>query len=1494
MSFKNNSPTFSYISWNGCYITYDGIDYIIEDGYTCQKYVYWNYNNNPYKFETTNLLQDEMVTKQLIAINDKGMASTVELDNITLTFSESGSSGVSGQIASGLITLYDRQGTGTGGTGENANYEERFAIIEVNLEEITTLMGELEATDDGLSERISSIQQTAENISMEVSNIQKEYSKDKEDMELRDRVGEALIVFISELGLFTSDLNGAMKDNELSTDEKTVLTTRITNLKKYKSNIDSIIDEISLKISDENGNVTALREEKTVFGNAFNSLMNIYDTTITDNTFTTAEIATITGAIGNLDTRCISLGNVLEDSILLPFDGKLIEEIAKFSVKSNEIMLGVSEIEKSVELNSEKIAELKITSDEISSSISKIETKLDDIDEVIEEKMINVSVGATNLLVGTSEEWKEISVGSVGIIKETFHCSELELNVGEKIVFGIDISPMNKNLSARIDFWSDFNGTNSLAFNGNVIEKGNKGRSIVIEEIPEGHEYITLSLNDVDSSLSITTEFFKCAKLERGSIPTDWSPSPKDTETRIDDALDSFIEDWEGQIDGVIQTYSQAEDPSNNWEIDERESHEGDIWYDTMGKNTYRWDGTVWVKFENEDAILASELAQSKAQIFVSTPIPPYYENDIWITDLNGNGVVKTCIKEKLIGNYDPADWVEGLKYTDDSKTNELQYELYNNYSTTREMNSAIEQTAEGILSTVSDAYYTKNDIDGQINLIEGSISEMKQTSDSFSVKIEGIENNLEKTLIGTSIEYYLSTSKTELVGGVWTPIAPEWTTDKYMWQRMKYTYGDDTSTYSTPVCIAGAKGEDGTSIKILGTYISLDDLNLAHPNNNNIGDGYAVNGDLYVWTGSAFENVGRISGQDGEDGKTSYFHVKYSDDGGSTFTSNNGETVGMYMGTCVDFNEVDPITTSSYTWALIKGEQGINGADGVAGNDGTSIIFKGSYPSSPFNPQNGWCYYDTTEKKSFVYQDNTWYQMTIDGVDGNDGLSIEYKGELSTPPSSPVKNWAYKDIDNGIVYIYTGSFWEVLTYDGNDGEDGANGADGNSIFVTYSSLSAPTSPTGTGNTDGWHTTPTNSDIWMSQKVSKDATTGSWGTPIKIKGEQGEQGEQGQSLVSSTPQWYKSTSDTTQIGGSWVEMMPNVTPGYYLWLRYEQVWENPSSTTYTLPILEQVAESVKDVVNKQATLEQNLDGFKTTVTSTYLTKDEINNYPTTSQMKTEIDQSANSIMLSVESNYATLNDTNYLFSQILVNENNIALKVQKDEIISTINQSAETVSISASKIQFEGLVTANDNFKILLDGSIVAKNADINGKIYSDEIMYAYGGIYTKQDFRGMSQDGTGLTIVSTYDNIVVRAEQGAVYLQPSYGNEVKCTYPSSPNDFASLRAYNLMANNAVYAAGVNVTSDKEKKKNIEPYDISALDEITSTTVYKYHLDTDLDEEFKRIGIIMQEAPVDTIDLTGKGVDLYQMSSLMWKAIQELKEENDKLKEEIEKLKENK
>ena len=52
-----------------------------------------------------------------------------------------------------------------------------------------------------------------------------------------------------------------------------------------------------------------------------------------------------------------------------------------------------------------------------------------------------------------------------------------------------------------------------------------------------------------------------------------------------------------------------------------------------------------------------------------------------------------------------------------------------------------------------------------------------------------------------------------------------------------------------------------------------------------------------------------------------------------------------------------------------------------------------------------------------------------------------------------------------------------------------------------------------------------------------------------------------------------------------------------------------------------------------------------------------------------------------------------------------------DSLIASINLDDSGVSIKANKITLEGLVTANQNFKILLDGSMEAKNGKFSGRI---------------------------------------------------------------------------------------------------------------------------------------------------------------------------------------
>lgn len=80
------------------------------------------------------------------------------------------------------------------------------------------------------------------------------------------------------------------------------------------------------------------------------------------------------------------------------------------------------------------------------------------------------------------------------------------------------------------------------------------------------------------------------------------------------------------------------------------------------------------------------------------------------------------------------------------------------------------------------------------------------------------------------------------------------------------------------------------------------------------------------------------VTVSDLEDGKSQYLHLKYSNDGGKTFTGNNGEDPGKWMGYYVDFTQTDSDNPNKYSWVKVegpKGEQGTQGPQGERGDSG-------------------------------------------------------------------------------------------------------------------------------------------------------------------------------------------------------------------------------------------------------------------------------------------------------------------------------------------------------------------------------------------------------------------------------------------------------------------------------------------------------------------------------------------------------------------------------
>lgn len=238
--------------------------------------------------------------------------------------------------------------------------------------------------------------------------------------------------------------------------------------------------------------------------------------------------------------------------------------------------------------------------------------------------------------------------------------------------------------------------------------------------------------------------------------------------------------------------------------------------------------------------------------------------------------------------------------------------------------------------------------------------------STSVSSVDEKVENVKNQSLTQSVVEYYLSTSTTELSGGSWSETAPEWVDGKYMWSRTKTTKGDGSVSYSAPTCIAGATGATGPQ-GVPGLQGPKGDQG--------------------------------IQGPRGSDGKTSYTHIAYANsaDGAKDFTvsDSNREYIGMY----VNFSETDSTNPGDYAWSKIKGADGANGTPGKAGADGKTPYFHVAYA----NNSTGTSGFSTTDSTNKLYIGQYTDYTMADSTDPTKYAWTKIKGDKGDTGESGV-----------------------------------------------------------------------------------------------------------------------------------------------------------------------------------------------------------------------------------------------------------------------------------------------------------------------------------------------------------------------------------------------------------------------------------------------------------------------------------------------------------
>ncbi|WP_270672014.1 phage baseplate protein [Faecalimonas umbilicata] len=272
---------------------------------------------------------------------------------------------------------------------------------------------------------------------------------------------------------------------------------------------------------------------------------------------------------------------------------------------------------------------------------------------------------------------------------------------------------------------------------------------------------------------------------------------------------------------------------------------------------------------------------------------------------------------------------------------------------------------------------------------------------------------------------------------------------------------GADGKTYYTWVRYADDLYGNGMSDSPNGKYYIGLAFNKESQNESN-------NPQDYQW--SKYRGDDGTPGVDGADGKTTYFHVKYSAVQNPTSSWEMTETPSKYIGTYVDFTMQDSTNPSDYTWSQFQGDPGENGIPGTNGQDGRTSYLHIAYANS----SDGYTDFSTTNSTGKKYM----------------GQYVDYTERDSENP------YAYK--------------WSKIK--GEDGTDGQDGQDGVGISRITRYYLASNKNTGiTTSTYGWTTTmqqitPEKKYLWSYENTAYTNGTSTNSIPIII-GVHGENGD---------------------------------------------------------------------------------------------------------------------------------------------------------------------------------------------------------------------------------------------------------------------------------------------------------------------------------------------------------------------------------------------------
>lgn len=843
---------------------------------------------------------------------------------------------------------------------------------------------------------------------------------------------------------------------------------------------------------------------------------------------------------------------------------------------SDSLSASISSTAKTAQSAVDKATSLEANLNGFKTTVSQTYTTKDDLDKL--------SVGGTNLIKGTSGNWSDWIVITPNA---SDFCKVLAtVDTPDGLAEGADYTTQIDIEFADV---ASTGGHTALALTQGTVDGSWShvfnvfANSLLTRQTPVNAVYHLSRTNKAQKSntanrkfqLGIRCDWFASGKFrwrrikaEKGSKATDWSPAPEDLQpagdystkselTQTADSIKTQVAEVSKTASGAMSKTTTVEQTANG--LSTRITAQGK----TLDATT---------KTANEAKSTADSNKQTISQVKTTADGAVSRVSSL---EQNLDGFESTVAK-----TYQPKDGMSAyattsaLKQTSDSITAQVA-EVSKTASGAMSKATTVEQTANGLSTKITEqaktldaTVKTANEAKSTADSNKQTISQVASTADGAVSRVSSLEQNL---------------------NGFKTTVSQTYGRGSNLW--VNPTFDPDKPQITSLVDNVTAPNGSGVNL-------------LASRDHSNSATSFpVVPGHTYVITAHAKKIKGDISlnagiwytKQTSGHAWDSMVHTESTSnlsDGWMSatwrFTCPNGKSRG-----CVYFQidqRHDSLTTQWYV-------------ANVACVDVTGLQPAGDYATKSYVNQNA----------------KTIALGVVENYKGSDGSGLATKSDITASNKSitstvastyATKSGVTQEIGSKITQ--NNNSWEAKFYSKTETDSKVSAVAKTSmtgVRVEYalaaSSTTAPTSgwsttaPAWQSGRYMWQRTVTTLGDGTSKTTAATCITGATGQtgpkgatgatgpqgPQGATGKQGQTGATGNGAKSITPEYYLSTSATTQTGGSW---SPNMTwsSGKYLWTRSKCVWTNGTTTT-TTPVLADALNNANTTASQAASKAQN-------------------------------------------------------------------------------------------------------------------------------------------------------------------------------------------------------------------------------------------------------------------------------------------------------------------